>query len=151
MSFENFDLFTGEYRDASLGEAVVPFEKGVLPEVTRLMMKHKWVTPHKVVWADRVTPGGSHFIHLTKGDGWPPLIWRGKTVTDGTFLWPTPAARDYKGANSAEHRARGLGHMGQLPNAVAESTEGKGQLNPPWVSWLMGFPLRWLNKKGVEG
>nr|WP_234908355.1 hypothetical protein [Rhizobium rhizogenes] len=35
--------------------------------------------------------------------------------------WPTPAARDYKGANSAEHLAAGTGrkHLDQLPNFVA--------------------------------
>ncbi|MEC8306441.1 MAG: hypothetical protein VXZ72_01080 [Chlamydiota bacterium] len=36
--------------------------------------------------------------------------------------WPTPATRDYKGANSVQHvlgeTASKRGHMGQLPNAV---------------------------------
>jgi len=37
-------------------------------------------------------------------------------------MWPTPAARDSKGANSAEHclvTGKGRKHMDQLPNAVA--------------------------------
>jgi hypothetical protein len=34
-------------------------------------------------------------------------------------LLPTPAARDYKGANSPEHLARARGHHDQLPNAIA--------------------------------
>jgi hypothetical protein len=54
-----------------------------------------------------------------------------KSVVGDTLLdkvtketWPTPAARDYKGANSQAHiensLARGArGHMGQLPNVVA--------------------------------
>lgn len=35
--------------------------------------------------------------------------------------WPTPATRDYKGANSADHLEAGTGrkHMDQLPNFVA--------------------------------
>lgn len=35
--------------------------------------------------------------------------------------WPTPAARDHKGENSADHLTNGTGrlHMDQLPNAVA--------------------------------
>lgn len=35
--------------------------------------------------------------------------------------WPTPAARDYKGANGADHLENGTGrlHMDQLPNFVA--------------------------------
>ena len=44
--------------------------------------------------------------------------------------WPTPASRDYKGANSIEHitgkTASKRGHMGQLPNAVvAEQAKAK--------------------------
>ena len=39
--------------------------------------------------------------------------------------WPTPATRDYKGANSIQHimgeTASQRGHMGQLPNAVLKS------------------------------
>ena len=54
--------------------------------------------------------------------------------------WPTPATRDYKGANSIQHimgeTASQRGHMGQLPNAVlksglqdqqSDSTTGKPQ------------------------
>ena len=47
---------------------------------------------------------------------------------DPSKLWPTPAARDCKGANSMEHL----------------ETEG-GQLNPDWVEWLMGFPVGWTS------
>jgi hypothetical protein len=101
--------------------------------------------------------------------------------------WPTPAARDYKGANSREHcmvNGTGRKHMDQLPNAVAHGGEairqtyptppcfmhkdaltdrGKsnlgevinekekmtktGQLNPPWVEWLMGWPIGWTDLK----
>jgi hypothetical protein len=25
-----------------------------------------------------------------------------------------------------------------------------GQLNPTWVSWLMGFPLNWLHSSDLE-
>jgi len=44
------------------------------------------------------------------------------TDENDSLLWPTPAARDYKGANSIEHITRpggGRNHLGQLPNAVA--------------------------------
>lgn len=36
-------------------------------------------------------------------------------------VWPTPAARDWKGENGAEHLTNGSGrlHLDQLPNAVA--------------------------------
>jgi hypothetical protein len=71
--------------------------------------------------------------------------------------WPTPAARDGKGANSREHcetNGTGRKHMDQLANAVAypdllgnhanAATTG-GQLNPTWVEWLMGWPLGWTD------
>ncbi|WP_417261751.1 DNA methyltransferase [Celeribacter sp.] len=37
--------------------------------------------------------------------------------------WPTPASRDFKGENSADHiqNAPGKAHMSQLPNFVAHS------------------------------
>ena len=86
-------------------------------------------------------------------------------------LWPTPAARDYKGANSMEHLTKpkmpgNKNHTGQLANAVklfttpcAADSEGStggtnhrslrtdvnGQLNPTWVEWLMGFPTGWTD------
>lgn len=102
--------------------------------------------------------------------------------------WPTPAARDYKGANSREHCeviGKGRKHMDQLPNAVAyggtstrrtwltpktptgggqmerktsggglrkledqisrEHGQNTGQLNPDWVEWLMGWPIKWTS------
>lgn len=86
-------------------------------------------------------------------------------------LWPTPTARDYKGANSLEHLTQpktpgNIHHVDQLANAVklyttpcaADSqgstggnnhrslrTDVAGQLNPTWVEWLMGFPIGWTD------
>ncbi len=43
------------------------------------------------------------------------------TLQGQAASWPTPAARDHKGANSPHHLENGTGrrHMDQLPNAVA--------------------------------
>ena len=46
-----------------------------------------------------------------------------RTEEPGLHLWPTPAARDYKGSNSEESIKKSLeagknGFLGQLPNAV---------------------------------
>lgn len=51
----------------------------------------------------------------------------------GRRLWPTPIARDHKGA----------GRAGQLPTELAKAESG--QLNPQWVEWLMGFPTGWTD------
>ena len=96
---------------------------------------------------------------------------RGRTPTPSEIaqMWPTPAARDCKGANSLEHLAQpgtpeNRHHVDQLANAAklfatpcagdAQGTSGGGnsrslrtdvggQLNPAWVKWLMGFPPGW--------
>lgn len=72
-------------------------------------------------------------------------------------MWPTPAARDYRGANGYETTLDKMeqgrrAHLDQLPNAV-QVVEGKairGTLNPMWVEWLMGFPLGWTDLKPSE-
>jgi len=73
----------------------------------------------------------------------------------GVKLWPTPAARDYKGANSRAHcKVNGTGrkHMDQLPNAVAHGfrPETNGALSPAWVEWLMGWPIGWTSMDAIE-
>jgi len=58
--------------------------------------------------------------------------------------WPTPAARDYKGAVLPETlSAKNRNPMtNTLPDAVQHKS-GRGQLNPEWVEWLMGLPTGW--------
>lgn len=47
----------------------------------------------------------------------------GIPLASQTANWPTPAARDHKGANGADHLDNGTGrlHLDQLPNFVAHS------------------------------
>lgn len=61
--------------------------------------------------------------------------------------WPTPKGRDWKGQSQ-----RGI-HAPQdaLPNL--DRGDGKpigGALNPPWVEWLMGFPIGWTDLEPLE-
>ena len=55
--------------------------------------------------------------HATKED--PTRA--GLTLAIASKMWPTPATRDYKGPNSAEHMdvSSGALHLDQLPNFVA--------------------------------
>lgn len=86
----------------------------------------------------------------------------GTTLCDAIRMWPTPATRDYKGANGAEHLENGTGrkHLDQPPNFVAHcshhgrttSTDGTGGstpavLNPPFVETLMGLPIGWTGSE----
>lgn len=95
-----------------------------------------------------------------------------KDLAYAVAMWPTPTARDCKGANSMEHLTRdgSRNHTDQLANAVrlwpttrdykspdmnpdskrfSQKTELNsaigGQLNPTWVEWLMGFPIGWTD------
>jgi len=73
--------------------------------------------------------------------------------------WPTPAARDAKGANSREHvevNGTGRRHMDQLANFAVHSLPAREitrdgndtsdtprTLNPAFVEALMGWPIAW--------
>jgi hypothetical protein len=85
---------------------------------------------------------------------------------------PTPAARDSKGANSADHvttNGTGRMHMDQLPNFVehhfyshqdqptldgptsSESSRTSPlRLNPLFVAWLMGWPSTWVDSRAAR-
>lgn len=95
-------------------------------------------------------------------------------------MWPTPCARDYRSPNSKPFSERGGGKKDeQLNNAVrfwptptagsknsagslqewggsknwvrTENPElARGQLNPAWVEWLMGWPIGWTELKPLE-
>jgi len=91
----------------------------------------------------------------------------GTPLTIAATAWPTPAARDSKGANSEEHATvtgGGRKHMDQLANFVAYSPQvpatqdgppslsdspsspqpsPKKRLNATFGEWLMGMPPGW--------
>jgi len=57
-------------------------------------------------------------------------------------MWPTPKARDWKGKSQ-----RGIhAPMDALPNMDrGDGHPIAGQLNPQFVSWLMGYPVDWCD------
>ena len=91
-------------------------------------------------------------------------------LADQVQLFPTPCARDWRGASSVQTMAdkikKGIrAQMDQLPNRVAleeslnllsEENNSKdlhtmpkpnGQLNPNWTEWLMGYPIGYTDLK----
>ena len=94
--------------------------------------------------AERLHPAGR----------WTLMSQVAAEMVHGNRMWPTPAARDWRGANGYDATLNKLqngirAHLDQLPNAV-QMTEGKairGTLNPTWVEWLMGFPIGWTDLK----
>lgn len=63
-------------------------------------------------------------------------------LEDRVAMWPTPAARDWKGARKAETlKAKGRKANNSLPDAVAaaENSSKFMTINADWVEWLMGY------------
>jgi hypothetical protein len=66
-------------------------------------------------------------------------------------MLPTPATRDYKGANGPDHMtSRDRPHMDQLPNAIAHGANRGLKLQPAFVEWMMGYPEGWTDLKDSE-
>jgi len=78
-----------------------------------------------------------------------------KTSGDGlaTYVrkFPTPCARDYKGARSDSAMAE-TGRCqatNSLPDAL-QSIGNYGPMNPTFPEWLMGWPIGWTESKPLE-
>jgi len=93
-----------------------------------------------VLWA---TPSASSWEPPKRDDWtWTGLYWidhkgekKQTRLKDQAQMYPTPAARDYKGMSGKGRQERKGNPKDTLPNAVG------GSLNPQWVEWLMGYPV----------
>ncbi len=123
----------------------------------------QWPTPSASVANDGESPQTWHAraakLKEKHGNG----NGAGLPLTVAAVQWPTPAARDSKGANSEEHctvTGGGRKHMDQLSNFVAHSSHQAQpirdgatsseatpstprRLNPIFGEWLMGWPSQW--------
>jgi hypothetical protein len=83
------------------------------------------------------TPTGGACDRHSQGGGLRKL----EDQVMGKVRWPTPHSRDWKGAEGEYWKHGAM----DLPAALGGKAATGGQLNPTWVSWLMGFPLDWLD------
>jgi hypothetical protein len=103
-----------------------------------------WPTPTRRDYKGTNSPEG-----LTRKDGksrmdqLPNAVAYGGTKTHQK--WGTPRCFMYKDAL----KDRGKGNLGEQVNE-RENVKKTGQLNPPWVEWLMGWPVEWTDLKPLE-
>jgi hypothetical protein len=64
------------------------------------------------------------------------------SLNDAVKMYSTPTARDWKdNGKSPAELAR---------NSETLACQAGGKLNPPWVEWLMGWPIGWTDLKPLE-
>jgi len=75
----------------------------------------------------------------------------GANLADLVRMWPTPTVAMYKGASvGALTRQNGADRSNDRLDYAVLVADGRGQLNPTWVEWLMGFPSGWTDLKHSE-
>ena len=63
-------------------------------------------------------------------------------------MLPTPLARDYRSGKGKSSRQR---KSPDLPTVLMDETGGNdGLLNPPFVEWMMGWPIGWTASESLE-
>ena len=106
-----------------------------------------WPTPTKRDYKGTNAPEG-----LTRKDGksrmdqLPNAVAHGGTKTRQT--WATPCSQ--MGSPTRPSKLNAPNQDGRLECQIAyreSATTNKGQLNPPWVEWLMGWPIGWTDLK----
>jgi len=60
--------------------------------------------------------------------------WGYPTLIEAAEMWPTPTVHDSKNNGGQSQMVR---------NTPPLNAQIGGKLNPPWVDWLMGFPIGW--------
>lgn len=68
-------------------------------------------------------------------------------------MMPTPTASDNKRGDRMEHwlnNPKAGQRRGQLTDPDMGVIQPGGQLNPPWVEWLMGWPIGWTDLERLE-
>ena len=127
---------------------------GLSPEIAT------WGTPRADEWKGCGPTGGKSHLHRLERD------YLDAQAQSHVELLTTPTVRD---SNSVAKCTRGAGsaaagneliqpltvqadsfHPGPEPSLNAEPTESRGQLNPDFVCWLMGYPEGWLNYADLE-
>ena len=119
-----------------------------------------WPTPISTEWKAGCGKLGNRSTEKAAKAGWK--------LTEAVQMWPTPVASDT--SSRTKPYAQGgtplsLAVKYQTPNTSGmdgrsnsrkatikrgQQVLNGGQLNPPWVEWLMGWPIGWTDLKPLE-
>lgn len=97
----------------------------IRPSLGMMARKNLWPTP--TVSGNYNRKGASK----SSGDGLATAVRK----------WETPTTQDAKNNGAPSQHKR---------NSKPLNAEVGGALNPPWVEWLMGWPLEWTDLKPLE-
>lgn len=159
-------------KSAQLGSLLKTSLRCEIEERTRFSVTWKRsATPGGRVWwvlsmsERRIKETGSGLLPTPRAEG-KDAMGRdaSKSLLTAVRFWPTPNTVDAKGGTRKGNGQRQLCHVVRVPTPTARdwksgshATQGErgriagpnlaewtgGQLNPPWVEWLMGFPIGW--------
>lgn len=143
--------------------------------ITSLSVKvQTWPTPTTQDGESAGSPNANHVTLHRSADCWPTPYGlganhgpHGNEFAKELLAWPTPNARDHKGADlptrhggtslahAAEtgefsHRVRVISTAGAGLSPTAISTGGRRRLNPAFVCWLMGWPWWWTRAEPIS-
>lgn len=118
-------------------------------------MRNGVVSEHPIADRRITETGGLHFVPTPTVTSGAQVAWNktpgqtgGTTLAGYVKYWPTPSASDNRDrgnmATPAIARRIAKGKQVMLSMSVSEDS---GQLNPPWVEWLMGFPIGFTASK----
>ena len=86
---------------------------------------------------------------MLNGALWERRTWEHLTTGNDAGLWPTPRkqmTRPCKPRLNLKNQ-----HKSNLEEVVAlEQGADGGRLNPMWVEWLMGWPIKWTDSQPLE-
>jgi hypothetical protein len=86
---------------------------------------------------------------ITPESAWQENRFPNLETVVGRRMWPTPQANEDAAGTPNGKMQKMLGNHPDIRGTTKEEWAG-GTLNPPWVEWLMGWPVGWTDLKPLE-
>jgi len=83
---------------------------------------------------------------ITPESAWQENRFPNLETVVGRRMWPTPQANEDAAGTPNGNMQKMLGNHPDIRGTTPEEWAG-GTLNPTWVEWLMGWPLKWTDLK----